>query len=303
MKPYRLIFFLGLLVISGLVIGYLVINQTKTRFKSSLAPAYQVIGKSTKSINAALGKIIPVNEMDEAAYGNKLKEYFAMTGDTNDKNYIYLNDLITHLSIYSHKKFKYQVFVYETSVPNAYALPGGVILVTTGLLDIIESESELVSILGHEMGHIEREHCFNAVKYELLMKKIDATTLGKFVDMIISFFMHSSFNKTQENESDEYGYTMLLNSSYDPSGSYLAFKRLYEYANGGSSKEASRKADLIGEYYQSHPHVELRMEKFKKDAENWWKYNKGNEKYIGKRNFEERISYFKYSYFKEWRSE
>jgi len=60
-----------------------------------------------------------------------------------------------------------------------FTLPSGVILVTKGLLETMQSESELVSILAHELGHIERGHCFDVVKYELLARKIKSEKLGE----------------------------------------------------------------------------------------------------------------------------
>ena len=58
-----------------------------------------------------------------------------------------------------------------TPMPNAFALPGGVIIVTGGLLKTLKSEAELAAVLSHEMGHIELSHCLDTVRFQLLARK------------------------------------------------------------------------------------------------------------------------------------
>ncbi len=72
-----------------------------------------------------------------------------------------------------------------------------------------------MSVMAHEMGHIELGHCFNAVKFELLARKTHEETLGKIADFAVPFLLHPSFSKTQENESDEYAYNLMIESQYD----------------------------------------------------------------------------------------
>lgn len=300
MHKTRIIFLLVLLIFSIGLIVYLAVNNVQTRFKSTLSPAFQLVGKTTKSVNTTLTKVLPIDEMDEADYGNAIKTYYLQKTDTNNINYIYLNNLVLNLSIFSKKKFDYQVFVMNTTIPNAFAMPGGVIIITNGFLDIITSESELISVLGHEMGHIEREHCFNTIKYELLLKKFKMKTLGQIADVCINILLRHSYSKTQENEADEYGYALLLNSDYDPSGTYKAFEKLSIYTKDSTHIQSGNKARILNDYFSSHPPTALRIEKFKKDAENWWEYHSDSRKYVGVRNFKERISYYEKMYENEW---
>lgn len=300
MNNGRRIFLVVLVLACVGLISYFAVQKSQPTFKSSLAPAFQLVGKTTKSFNTALGKIIPVDEMDEAAYGNAIKMRYLSRADTTHPDHIYLNELISNLSVYSKKNFEYQVFVNASSTPNAFAMPGGVIVVTQGFLDMIETEAELVSVLGHEMGHIERGHCFNAIKYELLMKKVKARTLGEVADFCVRLLMRSSYSKTQENEADDYGYELLLQTTYDPSGTYQAFDHLYKYFNDPSYDSSGDKANLFNDYYSSHPPTELRIEKFQQAAENWWQQHPDEKKYIGQQNLTNRQSYFTIAYVDEW---
>src|SRR5688500_8018978 len=54
--------------------------------------------------------------------------------------------------------FAFKVYLFDDDVPNAFTLPGGYILVNTGLLTYVTSENELLMILGHELGHVEKRH-------------------------------------------------------------------------------------------------------------------------------------------------
>ena len=76
------------------------------------------------------------------------------------------------------------------------------------------------------MRHIERGHCFDAIKYELTFRKIKAPTIGQLADFTFSLFLRHSFSKTQENAADEYGYDLLLLTKYDPLAFSDAFREL-----------------------------------------------------------------------------
>ena len=56
------------------------------------------------------------------------------------------------------KGYDYRILIIKDEDPNAMAVAGGNIYVTTGLLEMIEDESELYFIIGHEIAHIERRH-------------------------------------------------------------------------------------------------------------------------------------------------
>jgi beta-barrel assembly-enhancing protease len=176
-------------------------------------------------------------------------------------------------------------------------------VVTRGLLNILETEGELVSILAHEMGHIERSHCLNIVKYELLAKKIGDAELGRFADLITAIFLRQAFSKTQENEADEYAFQLLEQTQYDPHSVGQAFQRLLDYQKQyGYPSVAKQEADVIRDYLLSHPPVEIRIDKFTSQAKTWWRRAQGKERrYVGKRNLAEQNAFPKTQYPEEWR--
>lgn len=69
----------------------------------------------------------------------------------------------------------YRFIVVETPEINAFAAPGGFIVVTTGMLRFLRGEDELAVILGHEVGHVELQHAIRDVGRENLVTFLDAS--------------------------------------------------------------------------------------------------------------------------------
>jgi beta-barrel assembly-enhancing protease len=290
--------FLFLLLLGGTLVIY-ILYQKKSQppMGISFSPVFQLLGKPVKSADKAITRLLPINQMDEKEYGDILAEEYLSQANKTDSNYIYINQLIKEVSGFSKKKFTYRAFIISTPIENAFALPGGIICVTKGLLDSMKSEAEIVSILGHEMGHIERGHCFDAIKFELTFKKIKSATIGEFADFVLNTLIHHTFSKTEENEADEYGYDLLLLTPYDPMECSGAFKQLQkEYGTD------QPKSDIISDYFNTHPPLPLRIEKSEQNAIQWWKEHKGEKRYTGVKNLRNRITMVQKEYTEEWKT-
>jgi beta-barrel assembly-enhancing protease len=290
--------FLFLVLLGGIAVVYVLYkNKSNTPLGISFSPAFQLLGKSTSSLNVALTRVLPINEMDEKVYGDAIAESYRAMADIQDSDYIYLNSLINELTPYSKKHFNYRVFVVSTQVPNAYALPGGVICVTKGLMKVVASEAQIISILSHEMGHIEQGHCFDAIKYELTFRKIKAQTIGQLADFTFNLFLSHTFSKTQENAADEYGYHLLLLTRYDP----MAFSDAFVELQKETGESYSQPGNIISDYRETHPPLPLRIQKFHQMASEWWKNHQGTDnRYIGTKNLNERMPLSKQAFRNEW---
>ncbi|MEW6608656.1 MAG: M48 family metallopeptidase [bacterium] len=256
-------------------------KQIKTPLSSTLAPFFQVLGIPVKSVDTAISRVIPVDVLDEKEYGEAIAKEMSYKGT----NHIYLNNIVTHLSRYAKKPFKYRVYVDDYGgIPNAYALPGGVIVISKALLTVLNSEAEVAAVIAHEMGHIELSHCFEAVKYELLMRKIKNASLGQLADIAIAVLIRHSFSKTQENEADEYAYNLILQTKYDPLCVGKAFKSLNSWDEKHiDNRQSDDEANIIRDYFLSHPPLKLRMEKFTERAQVWWKTHPKEKRFWGER--------------------
>ena len=271
-------------------------KKTRTPFKLSLAPFLQLAGQPVKTIDSNIAKVLPVTESDEQEFGTILSRKFIKETDKTDPTYLYLNTIITNISKNCQKPFKYKVFILDSRFPNAFALPGGIVLVTKGLLSTLDSEAQLVSILAHEVGHIECNHCLSAIKYQLLTEKINLPEIGKLGDFLTKLFFRQIYSKTQENEADEYGYRLLLKTKYNPSATAQAFIKLQE----AYPSYTSDNTNLFRDYYSSHPPLPLRISKYTAEADKWWNSNSKTRRYNGRSNLKNRESFFNVIIEEEW---
>lgn len=273
----------GLSIIAALTTIDLSQNNNVT-----FAPLFQLLGKAPQSLSRSVTKMLPIDSVDEGELGKNLRSYYSSTGNLTadeEKTLAYLNSIVKSLQKFKKKPFDYEVRILSSESPNAMALPGGVIVVTSGLLKIVKSESELVAVLAHEMGHIEMSHCFDSVKYEILSKKIIHNSLGAIADFSRNLLISHTFSKTQEDEADNYGFQLLTSSQYDPSAMPKAFSHL----KAASSIPTSTLPNPLRDYFLSHPPLDQRIGKFATEAQVWWN-SRGNEKrYIGIKNLEEKM--------------
>ena len=122
--------------------------------------------------------------------------------------------------------------------------------VTTGLMKILESESEIAGVLAHELGHIKLGHYNNFALSDTVRSIMQANLekdddLAQAVGNINLELKESKFSREQETEADNYGVKVLVKANYSAWGLYNAMKRFDENnlgteANGFNSHPASR---------------------------------------------------------------
>lgn len=254
--------------------------RVDTPLRTTLAPAFRLLGVPVQALDQLAGRVLPVGDLDERELGLVLRRRHAHRGGS-DAERAYVNELLAHLASSARKPFDYRAYVIDESAPNALALPGGTVLVTRGLLAALRSESELVAVLAHELGHIERGHCFSAVKFELLARKLGPQSLGRLADAAWGILVRHAFSKSQEDDADEYAYAHLVHGVYDPRGVGRAFESLRRHRGG---PDARPHADPIRDYFRSHPPLELRIDKYLPRAEAWWRKHPGRRRYVGRWN-------------------
>jgi predicted Zn-dependent protease len=119
----------------------------------------------------------------------------------------------------------YHFAVIEMEEPNAFALPGGHIYVSRGLLTVSNSQSELANVLGHEIGHVAARH---AARQEAHVKTLGIATL--LSDLMsggaptpsdserISGHFVARYAREQEREADRIGQDLAISAGVDPAG-------------------------------------------------------------------------------------
>jgi predicted Zn-dependent protease len=153
--------------------------------------------------------------------------------------------------------------------PNAFALPGGYIYVSRGLLAIANSEAELANVIGHEIGHVAARHAaqrqtqqagaglatLGAVLVGAVLGGGAGAELGGQVAQVAGAGLIASYGRDQERQSDEVGQTLTAESGWDPAGMPDFLSTL-----GRDSRLRADGQDRRPSFLDSHPMTEERVE-------------------------------------------
>ena len=142
----------------------------------------------------------------------------------------YVNALGRWISLHSERRdLPWQFGVLESDNINAFATPGGFILVTKGLLGRLKSEAELAGVLGHEITHVIRKHHLKAIQKSAGLQ-VGANVLSEFASRSrnaavterliggIKELMLRGLDKDDEFEADRMGVVLAARAGYDPYG-------------------------------------------------------------------------------------
>ena len=156
-------------------------------------------------------------------------------------------------------KFDFHV-LRDGQTVNAFALPGGQIFITAGLLSRLKSEDQLAGVLGHEIGHVIHRHSSQQMaKSEFYQGLAGAATAasGDYGTAQIANYVAQvkmmKFGRDDELQSDEFGVRYMLNAGYDPNAMIEVMEILAE-ASGGMDRD---------EFMSSHPSPSNRIQKIK----------------------------------------
>jgi predicted Zn-dependent protease len=279
----RVIFLACLVLLGGALATFLYIKEVQPPVQPTASSAFQVFGETVRIVDRLASRAMPVNDFDEAALGEAYLGWYVNKEHSATEEYV--NAVLAEMAAFKQKDFDYHAHVVPWGEPNAAALPGGVIFVTEGLLEALDNEAQLAAVLAHEVGHIELSHCVDAVKYEIVARKLGVQTLGEIADFAVDFMIRYSFSKTQEHEADLYAWKRLSNSRYDPGavgGSFDAMLRWTESV-GISGYEPG----LFRDYFASHPPLEVRAHEFSNRANRWWRRHASERRYAGAQNLDE----------------
>lgn len=177
----------------------------------------------------------------------------------------YVKSVGMKIARHTPRKLPYKFYVVNSDVINAFALPGGPIFITRGLLMKLNSESELAGVLAHELGHINARHHarFLEKMYALnLLFNIGALLVADkpYGQLLIQFgkigeqLLTLKFSRDQEREADRLGVVYALKAGYNPRGLLGVFETF-------KSMERSE----IPEWLQTHPIPESRIKEVQKE--------------------------------------
>ncbi len=138
----------------------------------------------------------------------------------------------------SKNPYKFEVSVVKSDVVNAFALPGGYVVVFTGLMKKAESGEEVAGVLGHELNHVLQRHGLERIVKQLGLVAVVSIVLGDqqglvgLMKQLSVELLSLKFGRAQETEADLTGLQLLIRAKIDPSGMITFFQRLSEKDEG-----------------------------------------------------------------------
>ena len=152
----------------------------------------------------------------------------------------------------------------DSSTINAFALPGGQVFITEGLLRQLHTEGELAGVLGHEIGHVVARHgAEHIAKQQLTQGLTGAAVLATYdpnnpssqnsaaVAAMIGQLVTMRFGRQDELEADQLGVRLTGESGYDPNSMVALMKILARSSEGGRPPE----------FFSTHPSPENRIQR------------------------------------------
>ncbi len=185
----------------------------------------------------------------------------------------YVNEVGQRLGKASHRpQLQYTYVVVDSPEINAFALPGGYIYVTRGILAYLNSEAELAAVLGHETGHVTARHGVQQMS-AATAAGVGATLVGIFVpalrnqagDTAIGLLgnaLLSGYGREHELEADKLGAEYLYRTGYDPQAmiKVIGVLKNQELFDAEVAKAEGRQPRSYHGVFASHPDADQRLQ-------------------------------------------
>jgi predicted Zn-dependent protease len=240
---------------SGAALYYSQLQKTETRVGPEAM--LNALADTQREISRVPARITRLSDSEEIRIGDGMAaSYLARRGQLSSAD----AELETYIATVGHavaggarRKLDYRFhYIPNTNFTNAFALPGGHVFLGRGMLQLMKTEDELASVLGHEVEHVDNYHCNERVSLRHL-------PFGELIALPVELFQ-AGYSKEQELEADRDGADLAVSAGYSPQGAihlFQTFGRLHgQYVSKASrpDQELSQVAleGIIG-YFRSHP--------------------------------------------------
>jgi predicted Zn-dependent protease len=172
--------------------------------------------------------------------------------------------------------------VLDSDVINAFALPGGKIFATRGLLARLDNEAEMAAVIGHEIGHVTAEHVNERISRTMLVQGLavgSAVAAGSsdsdwavIVPLVVGVAGQGyllSFSRSQELEADRLGVRYVTAAGYDPHAMMDLLEVLEESSQGPRPPQ----------FLSTHPYPETRIAQVRTMLAGPYAYTQDNAEY------------------------
>jgi Zn-dependent protease with chaperone function len=226
-------------------------------------PAYAQLGALEKGLKRAkqVNDMVWTEEKERnlgESVSTQLRARFGVVQDPAVHEYVTLVGTVVAQQT-SKPNLKWTFIVLDTDGVNAFASPGGFVHVTRGALALLQSEAELAGVLGHEIGHIVKQHTINAIRkskavevgVEEAAAASDAVLLDRFAQMAYTNIIENNFDRGDEMDADKEGVTAANKAGYAPNGLATFLMRIAE-----RNKNMTQRNGM----FASHPDLKARQD-------------------------------------------
>ena len=230
--------------------------------------------------------LVLLSESQEIAIGQRedpsVRKQYGVYDNASLQQYV--NAVGQKLAKTSHRPgIAYQFLVVDSPEINAFALPGGYIYITRGILAYLNSEAELAAVLGHEIGHVTARHSVQQltavtaanVGASLLQIFVPETrnVLGDNAINLLGSALLSGYGREHELEADRLGAEYLARSGYDSQAMVrvVAVLKNQEVFDAEVAKAEGREPRAYHGLFASHPDNDTRLQQVVGEAKRYQK--------------------------------
>jgi predicted Zn-dependent protease len=229
------------------------------------------------AINPVTGEqdVVLMSEAEEIALGRKndaeVRKQYGVYDDSRLQAYV--SRVGNQLAAKSHRpRLQYRFTVLDSPEVNAFALPGGYVYITRGILAYLNSEAELAAVLGHEIGHVTARHSVRqyttavATGVGASILSIVVPGLGNQVGQqlldVLGKALISGYGRDHELEADRLGAEYLARTSYDPNAmlEVIGVLKNQEEFEKARAKAEGRQPQIYHGVFATHPSSDQRLQ-------------------------------------------
>ena len=161
------------------------------------------------------------------------------------------------------------VEIYDLPVMNAFATPGGRIIITRQLLAEADGPAEVTGVLAHEIGHVAYRHpetqLVRIAGLQILISSVTGGAGSDYTASVAGLAALLRYSREAETEADAYARDIMVAGSVDPMGLKTFFEKIKKLEKGGlpEGDDDGKKSifDKIGNVFSTHPGTEDRIQK------------------------------------------
>ncbi len=163
--------------------------------------------------------------------------------------------------------YKIELYFVKDPTINAFALPGGKVVVQTGLIENAKSWEEVMGVLGHELAHVTQRHHVRGIIDNIGIFTILSATIGDMSALAGTFanmgadLASLSNSRSFENEADKTGWDYLVNARIKPSGLITFFQTIKKVNE--TELESTVKESIDLSFLSTHPDMQNRIHNLK----------------------------------------